>query len=248
MGRSSLHAHHLLEGVDHVDQLALGVHDGVDVLVGHRNFIDHAFVLAAFDPARGALLVGHREAALGFGAAHHATRAMAAAIEAFWITLAAHDETARAHRTGDDAQLAFARRYRALARDQDVLAEVALALHIVMVAIDCFHMRLERLLDHAAYGVDQVLHHDFAVDARELLGPADRLDVVIVVLGAFFEVGQVLVRQVDHVAPHVLPRQLDEMGADRIAHAARAGMQHQPDEVFLVQANLDEMVATAFPD
>src|SRR5256885_6720561 len=43
----------------------------------------------------------------------------------------------------------------------------------------------------------------------------------------------------------ILLGQLDEMGADGIAHAARARVQHEPHEARLVQADLDEVVATA---
>lgn len=41
----SFYAHHLTQGVQHFHQLALGVHDVVDVLVGHRNFIDDGSIL-----------------------------------------------------------------------------------------------------------------------------------------------------------------------------------------------------------
>ncbi len=224
------------------------MHDGVDVFVGHRDLVDHAFVLARFHSLRGALHVGPREAALGLGAAHDTPGAVAAAIETFRVALAAHNETLGAHRTRDDAELAFARRHRALAGDEHVLAEVLLLLHIVVVTINCLHMRLEWFRDHLAHRADHVVHHHFAVDARELLGPADRLYVIVVVLGAFLEVGQVLVGQVDHVAPHVLARQLDEVGADGIADPARTGVQHHPHGAFLVQTDLDEVVAPAFLD
>lgn len=40
------------EGMVHFHQLLLGGHDGIDVLVGHRDPVDHAF--------RGLDLIGHR--------------------------------------------------------------------------------------------------------------------------------------------------------------------------------------------
>ena len=39
--------------------------------------------------------------------------------------------------------------------------------------------------------------------------------------------------------------QLDEVRADGVAHAARARVQHEPDETRLIQADLDEVVARA---
>src|SRR5215469_8861581 len=48
-GSLSLYAHHLLERVDHLDQVALRCHDRVDVLVSAGCLVDHIGVLAAFD-------------------------------------------------------------------------------------------------------------------------------------------------------------------------------------------------------
>ena len=48
----ALHAHDLTQRVDYFDEVALRGDDSVDVLVGHRRFIDHANVLAAFDALR----------------------------------------------------------------------------------------------------------------------------------------------------------------------------------------------------
>ncbi|MNF90879.1 hypothetical protein D3C84_734650 [compost metagenome] len=62
---------------------------------------------------------------------------------------------------------------------------------------------------------------------------------------AFLEIGQVAVRQVGQVLAHVGLGQFDELGADGITDPARAAVQHEPDAVGLVQADLDEMVAGA---
>ncbi len=45
--------------------------------------------------------------------------------------------------------------------------------------------------------------------------------------------------------PHVPLRQLDEVPADLVPHAARAAVEHEPDTVRFVQAHLDEVVARA---
>src|SRR5262249_37910739 len=63
--------------------------------------------------------------------------------------------------------------------------------------------------------------------------------------GAFVEIREVLVGQVRNVRPHVVLRHLDEERPDTIAHAARAAVQHEPDLVVLVQANLNEMIASS---
>src|SRR5204862_2422182 len=45
---SALHTDHLLQRVDHFDQVLLRIHHRVDVLIGHRDLVDHVLVLAAF--------------------------------------------------------------------------------------------------------------------------------------------------------------------------------------------------------
>src|SRR5690606_11509800 len=68
---SSLDAHHLTQGGHLLDQVGLGRDDRDDVLVGHRRFVDHLGVLAAFDSLGGADVVLNREAPLGLGPGGH---------------------------------------------------------------------------------------------------------------------------------------------------------------------------------
>jgi hypothetical protein len=49
---TTLDAHDLSQCVHDLHQIRLRGHDGIDVLVGHRRFIDHACILAALDAAR----------------------------------------------------------------------------------------------------------------------------------------------------------------------------------------------------
>jgi hypothetical protein len=88
-------------------------------------------------------------------------------------------------------------------------------------------------------------HHQVAVRAREALGPVDGEHVVVEVLGALGEVREVHVGQVVNVPTHVLLREFDEVRADAVADAARATVQHDPDALRLVEADLDEVVAAA---
>src|SRR5690606_17088365 len=88
---SSLHAHHLTQRVNHLDQVNLGGDHRVDVLIGHRRLVDHFGVLAAFNAFRGAGMVLNREASLGFGPAHRPSRAMRTRAETVRIALSAHD-------------------------------------------------------------------------------------------------------------------------------------------------------------
>src|SRR5579872_228322 len=45
----ALHAHHLAQRVNHVDQIALRFHHRVNRLVRHRSFVDDVGVFAALD-------------------------------------------------------------------------------------------------------------------------------------------------------------------------------------------------------
>jgi len=83
--------------MQHFHQITLGVHDFVDVLVGHRDLIDDRRILAAFHMGGRADLVGDGEGVLGFGAAHGATGAVAAGTERLLVAEAANDEAVPAY-------------------------------------------------------------------------------------------------------------------------------------------------------
>src|SRR3954463_3161251 len=86
-----LHAHNLAQRVHNVHQIALRFHYGVDGLVRHRRFVDDVSILTALDAGRGLRVIIHGEAPLGFRTRHRSSGSVAAAHEAFWITLATHD-------------------------------------------------------------------------------------------------------------------------------------------------------------
>jgi hypothetical protein len=65
------------------------------------------------------------------------------------------------------------------------------------------------------------------------------------VRAAFFEIGQIAVRQPGEMLPHVRLRQFDERAANGVADAARPGVQHQPHALGLIEAHLDEVIAGA---
>ena len=52
-------------------------------------------------------------------------------------------------------------------------------------------------------------------------------------------------RRISNEFLHVLLRQGDEVLPDSVADPARAGVEHQPDRLVLVEADLDEMIAGA---
>src|SRR5882672_12432214 len=120
----SLHAQHLLESVQRLDEVRLVRHHLVDVLVGAGDLVEHTLVLSTHDSCRLLLQVGNGKPFLGGVAAHAAPRAVGTGLEALGRALAAHDVAARPHAAGNDAELAPAGADRALARQPDVLAVV----------------------------------------------------------------------------------------------------------------------------
>src|SRR5581483_4207108 len=162
--------------VHDVDEVALGFDDAVDVLVRGGRLVQDVLVLAAFDPRRRGGMVVERDALARLVARHAAPRTVRAALERVGVPLAANDVRARAHRAGDDAELALTRAHGALPRHQHVFAEVLLPRDVVVVAV---HRRLrihrERLRYRALDGADDGVEHQPAIRLRELLCPADRL-------------------------------------------------------------------------
>src|SRR5262249_142055 len=136
-------AHHLAKRVDDLHQVLLRLHDGVDGLVGHGGFIDYFGVLAAFDTRCGRDVVGDRVATLGLGAGHRASSSVAATGKAFRVALATNDVGASTHAAGNNSHVTCSSAHCSLARDQHVLAVVALPGNIVVVAVHRFKHCLE---------------------------------------------------------------------------------------------------------
>ncbi|MGY6036382.1 hypothetical protein ACUY4R_004500 [Kosakonia sp. BK9b] len=111
-----------------------------------------------------------------------------------------------------------------------------------MVAIDGFLLRHKRFADNARQRSKHARHHHFAVMTGKILRPFHRLQVVVVMLTPFLEVGQVSVRQVGDMLLHILLGQRDKHIANGIPHATRTAVQHHPYPLLLIQAHFNEVV------
>ena len=169
---------------------------------------------------------------------------MRAGLEAFGIAFAPDDVAPRAHRARNDSEVAFAGSDRALARNPDLVALVNLAIDVVVVAVDRLLRQLERR-KRGAQGFQRERQDLPPILGRELLGPPDRRHVVVEGLRSFAQVREIPVGQLPVQTKHFLSRDADEVVAELVADSARAGMQHDPDAVAFVEAQLDEMVAAA---
>src|SRR5215469_16181325 len=137
---------------------------------------------------------------------------MRTAVEAFRIALPANDVASSAHRSRNDPEIAFARANRALACYEDVLAEMVLPRDIVVVAIDGFYLGLDcftakRPID----GFHRGAEHDLPVRQREVLRPPHRLDVIVKVAHALWQIGEIGIRQIDEPPAHMLIGAADEV-------------------------------------
>ncbi|MDQ0985126.1 NADP-dependent 3-hydroxy acid dehydrogenase YdfG [Streptomyces sp. V2I9] len=123
---SALHAHHLLELRDDLDQILLLVDDLLDRLVRPRNLVHDARVLTALHALGLLLQVLGREAPLRRAPAHPAARAVRRRVERLLVPEALHDVRTGAHGPRNDPVVAGPRPDRALAGDQQVHAVVPL--------------------------------------------------------------------------------------------------------------------------
>src|SRR5438105_880671 len=135
---SAFHAKHLTQLGDHLDQVLLLFHDLPDVLVGAGNLVEDPAVLAALDALGLLPQVVDGEAFLGLAPAHLPARSVGSALEAHRVAQTADDEGSGPHRPWDDAEIALAGADGALARHEDLLAEVDLLGDVVVMAVDGF--------------------------------------------------------------------------------------------------------------
>src|SRR5271157_2493190 len=156
---AALHVQDRMERMLDLDQIGLRRHDGLDVLVGSRGLVEHALSLGTFDPLGGLPVIFHGEALPGLRPAHEPAGAVAAAIEAVRVATSPHDEGGGPHAAWDHPAIACSRPDRSLARDEDILAVVVLALHVVVGAVD-FNQRRTNLKIEASQYVDDSLHHE----------------------------------------------------------------------------------------
>ena len=87
--------------------------------------------------------------------------------------------------------------------------------------------------------------HDVPVEGRVVLAPTDRCHIFVEPIGAFGQPSEVGVGKINPPFLTLALSQFDEVPAHPVADPARTAVQHDPDEILLVQADLDEMVATA---
>src|ERR1700730_16556070 len=141
---SSFNADHLLDLSDDLHQIALVSHHRLDVFVSAGNFIQHAYILAAFNARSLARQIVFRKRSFGRATRHLAAGPVRAGVETLGLALPFHDERFRTHRSGDDAIDIFLSIDRALARDENLLAIVLLERDVVVMAVDR-KLRFERL-------------------------------------------------------------------------------------------------------
>lgn len=143
-------------------------------------------------------------------------------------------------------KIAFTGTHRSFASDKHVGTVVIFASNVVVVTVDRLEFSRERTnLAQSSHGSNDFGHHQITICTGIVLRPFDRFEIVIEVAGAFREVRQIDIRQIDGVLAHILTRQLDEVGAHATSNAARTAVQHEPDIFRFIQTDLNEVVAGA---
>src|SRR4026209_1032859 len=87
-----LDAEDLLQGCHDIDEVGLGGHHGIDVLVRRRDLVDHADVLATFDACCLDRQVLTGEGFAGLSSAHAPAGAVRTRVIRRRLALTAHDE------------------------------------------------------------------------------------------------------------------------------------------------------------
>src|SRR6185295_20225791 len=100
---SSFNTDHLLDLGNDLHQIALVTHHRLDVFVSAGNFVQHAYVFAAFNALCLSRQIVFRKSPFGCATRHLASRTMRAGVETLRQASPLHDERFRAHRTRDDA-------------------------------------------------------------------------------------------------------------------------------------------------
>ena len=159
------------------------------------------------------------------------------------VALATHDERRRAHRARDDPHVRASGPDGTLAGDPHLLAPVGLLDGVVVVAVDALG------LDSVGHGRPQSrqcgVHHLLAVAPGVALGPEHVRHVGVELRPALRQPGQVAVLEDLTLLLGDQASRLDVGRGQLVADAPAARVQHDPDAVALVQADLDEVVAAS---
>src|SRR5882757_5255159 len=170
---SALHTHKLLQLRHDLNQIALLLHNLLDVLVGPRNLIHDARVLAAFHAPRLLFQVLRRETTLRRAPAHTPTGSVRRRVEGLLVSEPLHYVRAGTHGARNDPEFPRPGANGSLASNKQVHSVIALAADVVVVAAD---LRLEghtSLLELLADHVLEQRHHDGPVVLRVLLRPVE---------------------------------------------------------------------------
>src|SRR5687768_3946061 len=89
------------------------------------------------------------------------------------------------------------------------------------------------------------MQHQRAVVGSVVLRPAQSFDVHLELDGSLVQPREIPIAELALLTLCNLTRHADRRLADRLADVARSGMQHDPHDVRLIEAQLNEMVAAA---
>jgi hypothetical protein len=127
----------------------------------------------------------------------------------------------------------------------NLLAEVLFDIRVVVVTRDRGIERCDVAPELLTKCEEHRVHHQGPVLHRVVLSPTQAFDVHVELGGPLIEPSQVLVTKTAFFTLRNLARHMDRGLANRLADVYRSGVQHHPHGIRLIQAQLDEVVASA---
>ena len=225
------------------DEIGLRGHHLVDVLVRPRILVDQRLgilfhALSAITSMRLSVSSSRRASPRDM----LRPGAMRARLERGCVPTPGDDERRRTHRTGDHARSPTRARIAPLRVSHTFWPmwcsrSVKLWWQLMTSGVSTSRPRND------STSASTQAHHGMARAHRILLGPQHVGDVLGELRGAFDEIGEVRVGQVDEVRLHECLGTVDVDVGENVPDAARTGMQDDPHRVGLIEAHLDEVVA-----
>ena len=183
--------------------------------------------------------------ALAFGTRHLTSRTVRARVERLGIAQAVDDERFRSHRARDNSVTSFFGVDRALSGDVNLIAKVLFDRNVVVMTVDRDLRRptsrwsLNIRLNERIRRVIMISRFFIAY----LLRPLQIVPVGLKLRRFLDEVSEIGSGKRVQIVKRF--RRGDMTRRDLVSDVARTRMQHQPDVVFCIEANLDKVVSAA---
>src|SRR5699024_4923883 len=213
--------------------------------VSGRDLIDPGVARSVDDPPHGLVEISGGEPLLCLGARHPSPRAMRRGEQGGRVAPAADDVRAGPHRARDTAHAALGGVDGPLTREPHGRALDLDLLGVVVVTVHPLRLSGVVVAEEPAELTEEAVHHLVPVEPGETLRPPQLREVLPELRRPLAEVGVIGVREPHTRVPTLLPGDRDVLLGDLVTDAATPGVEEAPHRPRLVEAQLDEVVASA---